>query len=100
MDTTQDEVDAEVGDDDTQEGQQAVEVECSRTLKEAAMKGDGIDDEGDERPHLLGVPRPVVAPRDIGPDGSDDDADGQKRHGWIQQNKVQLAEYCKNTKNY
>ncbi|MBO4586489.1 MAG: hypothetical protein J5677_01560 [Bacteroidales bacterium] len=43
------------------------------------MQGKSIDNEGDECPDLFGVPGPVVAPRDVGPEGTDNDAEGDSR---------------------
>ena len=79
VDSAEEEVDAEVGDDDAQEGQCAVEVEamCAAVDGQRGVQRQGVDDEGDEGPDFLGVPAPVVAPRDVGPQGADDDAEGQ-----------------------
>ena len=38
-----------------------------------------VDDPGDERPGLLGVPAPVAAPRVLGPDRAGDDREGPQR---------------------
>ena len=38
------------------------------------MGRNGIDHEGDKCPRLFRIPRPVVAPRHIGPNGADEDA--------------------------
>lgn len=50
---------------------------------QGGMQGEGIDDEGDEGPDFLGIPGPVVSPRDVGPEGTDDDAEGQQEDSWI-----------------
>ena len=58
VDAAEDEVDAEVGDDDAEEGQGAVEVEgaWAAAHTECGVEGDGVDDERDERPYFFGVP--------------------------------------------
>ncbi len=48
-----------------------------------SMQGHGIDHKGDERPRLLRVPRPVGAPRDICPNGAEEDACGEKEYGGV-----------------
>src|SRR5680860_1619725 len=55
-----------------------------RSPPSPAAGGTGVevgaaDDPGDERGGLLGVPAPVPAPGDVGPDGAEDDRQGQER---------------------
>ena len=87
MDAAEEEVDAEVGDDDAEEGQGAVEEEFLRFTAdgERGVQGEGVDDECDECPDLLGVPGPVVAPRDVGPQGTDDNAEGEQEHSGVKE---------------
>ena len=82
VEAAEEEVDAEVGDDDAEEGEGAVEEEGFGAASDfqGGVHGEGVDDEGDERPDFLGVPGPVVAPRDVGPEGTDDDAEGKQKY--------------------
>ena len=92
MDAAEDEVDSEVGDDDAEERQHTVEVEgAGRGVNlQRRMHRQSIDDEGDERPDLLGVPRPIVAPRDVGPQRTDDDTEGEEEDSGIEQTLRQI----------
>ena len=87
-------VDTEVGHQDGEEGQDAVEVIVGGAAQEEqgeVVDGHSIDHEGDEGPHLLGVPAPIGAPRDIGPDGSYEDADAQAGEGGVEEEQRQMA---------
>ena len=44
----------------------------------------GIDQHRDQRPHLLRVPTPISAPRDVCPHGTYEDADAEQKHRWIE----------------
>ena len=46
-------------------------------LAQPEVEVDGVDDPGDQRPGLLGVPGPVARPRLLRPDGAADDDDGE-----------------------
>ena len=81
-------VDAEGGHEDGEEGQDHEEMEVARTSEPRetlGVEGKTIDQEGDERPYLFGIPTPVAAPRDIGPDGADEDASRHAEEGGIEQ---------------
>lgn len=56
------------------------------------MEWEGVDDEGDERPYFLGVPCPVVAPGDVGPQGADDDTEGEEELGGVEENDAEAVE--------
>ena len=56
VDTPEEEVDSEICNHNADKRQQTVEVKAIGTLKHTPMQRDGIDNEGDERPYLLGVP--------------------------------------------
>ena len=43
------------------------------------MQKGGIDEPGNQRPGLFGIPAPVTAPGGIGPDGSGNDPCRQKQ---------------------
>ena len=92
VEAAEEEVDAEVGDDDAEEGEGAVEEEGFGAASDfqGGMHGEGVDDEGDERPDFLGVPGPVVAPGDVGPEGADDDAEGEEEDGGIEEALCQI----------
>lgn len=87
MQTTEEEVNAKIGDDDAEEGESAVEKEFLRLTANGkrGIQGKGIDNEGDECPDFFGVPGPVVSPRDVGPEGTDNDAEGQQKYRQIKQ---------------
>lgn len=80
MDAAEDEVDAKVGDDDTEECESAVDEELPRLTADSQrrMHRESINDECNECPDLFGIPCPVVAPRNVGPQGTDDDAKGEE----------------------
>ena len=42
------------------------------------MERERVDEHGDERPDLFGVPAPIASPRHISPNGTDEDAGGEK----------------------
>ena len=46
-------------------------------LVKRKKKSSGVDEPGDDRPGLLGVPTPVGAPGGIGPDRAGDDPGGK-----------------------
>ena len=48
-------------------------------LAQAEMEIDRVDDPRDERPDLLGVPRPERGPRLLGPDGAGEDRDREEQ---------------------
>jgi len=78
-------VDAEVGHQQREEGEEEVDVIGHRATEGGPSVGvddDGVDHERDQGPRLLRVPAPVRAPRDVGPNGADEDADDleEKRH--------------------
>ena len=61
----EDEVDAEVGGQYAEKGDDAVGMEEKRLAEHGqglAMQGKSVDEESDERPCLLGVPAPVSTP--------------------------------------
>ena len=90
----QDKVDPEVGDDDAEESQRTVKMEAAWRLVDVqrSVHRYGVDDERDERPHLFRVPRPIAAPRDVGPHGADDDAQRQQEDGRVEQHQVDATE--------
>ena len=80
MHAAKDIVDTEVGHEDGEECQEHEHVErhgTSENGQRLGMQGGCIHHERDKRPYLLGVPSPVFAPRDVCPDGSDEDADAE-----------------------
>ena len=60
--------------------------------EDGTVEGDGVDHERDERPCFFRVPRPVVAPRDIGPDSTKEDANGQQEYSGIEQELRQRSD--------
>ena len=79
MHTSQQIVHAEIGDENSEKGSYHVEVITTRTAQggyRRAVERNGIDHERDKCPRLLGVPRPVVTPRHVGPDSTQEDTNG------------------------
>ena len=86
-------VHAEIGHQDGEESQYHVEMVVAGTAQPRdalLMNGYGIDHESDERPGLLGIPTPVGAPRHIGPDGTDEDAEAHAGEGGIEEELAHL----------
>ena len=81
MQSAEEEVDAEVGDDDWEEGEDEVPIHEAWIAEDwqwCAMKWEWIDEHSDECPHLFGVPTPVATPWHICPNSTDEDASSQK----------------------
>ena len=79
---------AEIGHQDGEESQYHVEMEVAGITQPwdaLLMDGHGIDHERDECPGLFGVPAPVCAPRHVGPDGTDEDAETHAGEGGIEE---------------
>ena len=85
-------VDTEIGHEKRQEGEGHIEVIGQGTLEDwetLSMHHDGIDHEGNERPHFLGVPAPISAPRDVGPNSSDEDAEASGGEGGVEEDTAE-----------
>ena len=69
MEAAKEEVDTKVGDDNAEEGQGTIKKENAWLMVdgERGMQWEDVDDKGDECPNFLGIPSPIVAPRDVGP---------------------------------
>ena len=92
MYSAQKQIHAEIGDGHAQNGEDAINVEEQRLLEgfpNLFVKRGGVNEQGDECPNLLWVPRPIVAPRNVGPNGSDEDASRQQRHGGIEHRRAE-----------
>ena len=77
MHASEEVVDSEIGGEDGEEGEyhiEMIETRIAETRHGLSMEGNSINHEGDERPRFLRVPRPVGAPRDVCPDGAEEDA--------------------------
>ena len=91
----QEEIDAEVGHEDGEESQDHEEMEVARTSEPRetlGVEGKTIDQEGDECPYLFGIPTPLSTPRDIGPDGADEDACRHAEEGRIEQEASHIGQ--------
>ena len=74
MHAAEEEVDAEIGEEDAQEGDEHVEVEKeggTEDFKALAVKWEGINEHGYQCPYFFGIPAPITSPTDICPYGSD-----------------------------
>ena len=88
MHTAKEIVHAEIGHQNGKESQYHIEVVVAGTAQPGdalLVNGYGIDHESDERPGLFGVPTPVCAPRHVGPDGTDEDAESHAGEGGIEE---------------
>ena len=91
----QEEIDSEVGHEDGEEGQDHEEMEVARTAEPRetlGVEGKTIDQEGDECPYLFGIPTPISTPRDIGPDGADEDASRHAEEGGIEREASHIGQ--------
>ena len=82
-------VHTEIGHEDGKESKYHVGVVdhgATEDRQRLSVDDDGIDHEGDERPCFLWVPTPLVSPRHIGPNGSDEDAETHRGKGRIEEN--------------
>ena len=81
-------VDTEVSHHDAQEGEGDVDVVgewLAEDRQALRVNYHSIYHKGDERPSLLAIPTPVVAPTDIRPNGTDEDAEAHTGQGWIEE---------------
>ena len=65
MHAAEEEIYAEIGNQDAQEGQNTIEMKepgAAEALDGGRMERRHIDEHGDEGPDLLGVPTPITAP--------------------------------------
>ena len=88
MQATQKPADAKAGHQYGEESPHHVGMEDAGTAQKGdtvAMEGRSIDQEGNQRPGLFGVPCPITAPRLVGPDRSDKDARPQQEDRGKQQ---------------
>ena len=88
-------VDAEIGHYEREESQRHEEMERRRAAQlshRARMQRYGVYHERDERPHLLRVPSPILAPRDVSPNGSDEDADAERGKCGIEEHERELLQ--------
>ena len=91
MHASEEVVDSEVGGEDAEEGENHIEMIETRIVETRhglSMEGNSINHEGDERPRFLWVPRPIGAPRDVCPDGTKEDACGEKEYGGIKEDPL------------
>ena len=77
--SAQQKVDTKVREENTAKPQhrQPCHPVASPALDGSGMQQGRVNEPGDERPGLLGVPAPVGAPCRIGPHGAGDDAQGK-----------------------
>ena len=97
MHAAKDVVDTEVCHEDGEERQEHEYVErhgTSESGQRLGMQGGCIHHKRDKRPYLLGVPSPVFAPRDVCPDGSDEDADAECGGSRIEEKERKTLQGC------
>ena len=95
MHATKQVIDAEIGHEQGEEREEEVEVIGHRATKAGPSMGvndDGVNHERDQGPRLLRIPTPVGAPRDVGPDGADEDADTERGKGWVKEEEGEQAQ--------
>ena len=66
------------GDDEHPKGQT-----LALTGELAVVDVDEVGEPGDGSPRFLGIPRPVVPPGFLGPEGAEKHADGEERKAYI-----------------
>ena len=87
---------SEVSHHDAQEGKGDIDVIGERLAEDRqalCMHYHRIYHKGDERPSLLAVPTPVIAPTDIRPDGTDEDTEAHTGQGWIEEKAAQCLQF-------
>ena len=96
MHTRKEVVDTEVSHHDAQEGEGDIDVVgewLAEDRQALRVNYHSIYHKGDERPSLLAIPTPVVAPTDIRPDGTDKDAEAHTGQGWIEEKAAQCLQF-------
>ena len=96
MHTRKEVVDAEVSHHDAQEGEGDIDVVgewLAEDRQALRVNYHSIYHKGDERPSLLAVPTPVIAPTDIRPDGTDEDTEAHTGQGWIEEKAAQCLQF-------
>ena len=96
MHTRKEVVDTEVSHHDAQEGEGDVDVigeGLAEDRQALRVYYHCIYHKGDERPSLLAVPTPVIAPTDIRPDGTDEDTEAHTGQGWIEEKAAQCLQF-------
>ena len=89
-------IDSEIGHHDAQEGKGDIDVVgewLAEDWQALCMHYHGIYHEGDERPCLLAVPAPIVAPAYVCPDGSDKDAEAHSCEGRVEEDTAQCLQF-------
>ena len=87
---------SEVCHDDAQEGEGDIDVVgegLAEDRQALRVNYHSIYHKGDERPSLLAVPTPVIAPTDICPDGTDEDTEAHTGQGWIEEKAAQCLQF-------
>ena len=81
-------VHAEIGHEEREESQDHVKMVVARGAQPGdgtVVDGDSIDHQRDECPRFFRVPAPVGAPRDVGPDGTDEDTKAKAGEGRVEE---------------
>ena len=95
MHTTEQVIDAEIGHEQGEEGEEDVKMIDHRAAQVGPSVGvddDGVDHKRDQGPRLLRIPTPIRAPRDIGPNGADEDADTERGEGGVKEEAGEQAQ--------
>lgn len=90
MESAEEKIDTEIGEENGEKRQQAIDMEHARATEEgqrACVKRSGIDEKRHQRPDLFGIPAPVASPRHIRPHRTEEDTDGQAAHRRSQEQK-------------
>ena len=95
MHPSQQEINSEIGEEYADKGEDAVCVEETRPVKpfEAPrVQGKCVNEQGNQRPGLLGVPRPIIAPGYVRPDCPDKGAEGKQEYRRVKNDEADVAE--------
>lgn len=95
MHSAEEVVHTEIGHYEREESQCHKHMERCRAVQlghRARVQRNGIYHERDECPHLLRVPSPILAPRDVSPNGSDEDADAERGKCRIEKHERELLQ--------
>ena len=88
MHPTQEVIHAEIGHQYSQEGQEHVKMEelgTTEIVQTVCMEWKRIDHERDKCPDFFRIPSPITSPRNICPNGTDENTNSQEEHRRIEQ---------------
>ena len=86
MKATEEVGNTKIGEEDEEEGYHAKSVvDDWWFFYPREVEEKGIDEHGDKRPGLFGVPSPIASPGHVRPNGADEDTGGQAEQSGVKQ---------------